>query len=343
MSRRVLSVVVDEAHVVSHWGSGFRKKYGTLGILRALLPKGTPFVAMSATLPERVRKDVLFKLQFDQNKFIYLNLGNDRPNVSLVVRAIQNPMNSYSDLDFLIPKRIQREDEVPKCFVYADNVSGGLDMVDYIDGILPTELQGKGIVRPYNAGLSQECRDLVMELFKEGLVRILVCTDAAGMVGNAINKWIETDQITKGCNIPDIDIVVQWKLTTTVSSFVQRAGRVARAAGRTGLAVLLVEKSVYDADLDKPHQDDQRSKGKKYTQQSTSYTKSKSKDYAIKRGVLRGAYGGLSDEVAVGIEVPVDVSASDEGAHSLVQSTTCRRGVLTTIYRNKKASKHQLS
>ena len=184
MSRRVLSVVVDEAHVVSHWGSDFRKKYGTLGILRALLPKGTPFVAMSATLPERVRKDVLAKLQFDQKKFIYLNLGNDRPNVSFVVRAIQNAMNSYSDLDFLIPKGIRSEDEVPKCFVYADNVSGGLDMVDYIDGLLPTELKGKGLVRPYNAGLSQECRDLVMDLFKAGVVRILVCTDAAGMVGS---------------------------------------------------------------------------------------------------------------------------------------------------------------
>ena len=147
----------------------------------------------------------------------------------------------------------------------------------------------------------------------------------------------------KGCNIPDVDIVVQWKLTTTVSSFVQRAGHAGRASGRTGLVVLLVEKSVYDADLDKPHQDDQRSKGKKYPRQYTNYTKSKSKVYAIKCGVLRGAYGGLSDDVSVGIEVPVDVSASDEGAHSLVQSTTCRRGVLTKIYGNKKAGKHQLS
>jgi len=183
MSHCILSVVVDEAHVVSHWGSGFRKKYGTLGVLRALLPKGTPFVAMSATLPGRVRKDVLAKLQFDPKKFNYLNLGNDRPNVSLVVRAIQNPMNTYSDLEFLIPKGIRSADEVPKGFVYADNVSGGLDMVDYLDGLLPTELRGTGLIRPYNAGLSKECRDLVMELFKAGIVRILVCTDAAGMVG----------------------------------------------------------------------------------------------------------------------------------------------------------------
>ena len=77
MSRCVLSVVVDEVHAISHWGSGFRKKYGTLGVLRALLPKGTPVIAMSATLVGWVRKDVLTKLQFDLKKFKYLNLGND--------------------------------------------------------------------------------------------------------------------------------------------------------------------------------------------------------------------------------------------------------------------------
>ncbi|KAF8172287.1 P-loop containing nucleoside triphosphate hydrolase protein [Pholiota molesta] len=322
MSRRVLSVVVDEAHVVSHWGSGFRKKYGTLGVLRALLPKGTPFVAMSATLPERVRKDVLVKLQFDRKRFTYLNLGNDRPNVSLVVRAIQNPMNTYSDLDFLIPRNIRNANEVRKGFVYADNVSGGLDMVDYIDGLLPMELQGRGIVRPYNAALSKECRDLVMDLFKAGIVRILVCTDAAGM----------------GCNIPDIDIVVQWKLPATVSAFVQRAGRAARGSGRNGLAVLLVEKTIYDADLGSPPQHDQKSKGKKTIWQSSNYPKAKTKDYAIKHGVLRGAYGGVSEQVVAGIDVPVDVASADEGIYGFVQAMTCRRGVLTKIYGNEKAA-----
>jgi len=116
----------------------------------------------------------------------------------------------------------------------------------------------------------------------------------------------------KGCNIPDIDIVIQWKLTAMVSAFVQRAGRAARASGQTGLAVLLVEKSIYDADLDKGCQDEQKTKVKKAIWQSSNYSKAKTKEYAIKRGVLWGAYGGLSNKVATGIDVPVDVSSIDE-------------------------------
>ena len=85
---------------------------------------------------------------------------------------------------------------------------------------------------------------------------------------------------------------------------------------------MLVEKSVYDAMLDKPHQDDQKYKGKKTIWQSTNYTKSKGKDYAIKHSILQGAYGGLSDEVAVDIKVPVDVSSINEGTHSFFQLTT---------------------
>ena len=189
MRSRVLSVVVDEAHVVSHWGSGFQKKYGTLGIVRALLPKDTPIVAMSATLPARVRQDVLKKLQFDERNYTYLNLGNDRPNISLAVRAIQNTISSYNDLDFLILRDARVPSDVKKCFVYADNITAGSDMMEHLYEIGPEEFRKAGIIRTYSAAFSVKYRREVMELFKAGDVRILICTDAAGMVSGLIKRF----------------------------------------------------------------------------------------------------------------------------------------------------------
>jgi superfamily II DNA/RNA helicase len=53
----------------------------------------------------------------------------------------------------------------------------------------------------------------------------------------------------QGCNVPDVDIVIQWKAPTNISSWVQRAGRAARAPGRQGLAVMIVEKSIFELNV----------------------------------------------------------------------------------------------
>jgi superfamily II DNA helicase RecQ len=183
--RRILSVVVDEAHVVSHWGASFRKKYGTLGTIRAFLPRGTPVVALSATLPARVRNDVLSKLQFSKD-YANIDVGNDRPNVSIIVRGIHHPLNTYADLDFIV-RGIKNRADLKKTFIYADNIATGVEIIDHLMSLLPPELRDAiqaydTPIRPYNAALSKEYRKKAMDKFKEGTVRIMVCTDAAGMV-----------------------------------------------------------------------------------------------------------------------------------------------------------------
>ena len=145
----------------------------------------------------------------------------------------------------------------------------------------------------------------------------------------------------QGCNIPDIDIVVQWKLPSSVSSFVQRAGRAARGHGRTGLAVLLVEKSAYEADLSKLSDETainttkSKSKG---IRQSSMYPRD-TKEYAVRHGMLRGSYGGQADQNHLNADVYLDHNALDEGLYSLVQTGKCRRTVLQRIYGNDKPCK----
>ncbi|KAF8151427.1 P-loop containing nucleoside triphosphate hydrolase protein [Crassisporium funariophilum] len=57
--QKLCLVVTDEAHVILHWGSGFRKKYGELGFLQSFILKLTSIVALSATMPQRIHCDIL--------------------------------------------------------------------------------------------------------------------------------------------------------------------------------------------------------------------------------------------------------------------------------------------
>lgn len=198
-NRRVVSLLADEAHCISHWGSGFRKKYGTLGIARAFLPRGTPVVAMSATLTPRARRDIVSKLGFIKGSSRFINVGNDRPNVSIIVRACENALNTFSDLDFVIPSNITSLSAIPKTWIYVDNISDCEDIVDHLCELLKhrltLELDSKEIdhaIRSYHAVHTLEYRQKAMESFRAGDMRIMVCTEAAGMVSLIRSKHTNT-------------------------------------------------------------------------------------------------------------------------------------------------------
>lgn len=126
----ILSMFIDEAHCIVHWGAGFRKKYGTLGKIRAFFPEGTSVVAVTATLTGRVHRSIRSSLHFAQSRLpsLSLNVGNNRPNVSIVVRACEHPMNSFADLDFLVPQSIRQPADIPKTYIYVDNIPVGTEI-----------------------------------------------------------------------------------------------------------------------------------------------------------------------------------------------------------------------
>ncbi|KAI0675802.1 P-loop containing nucleoside triphosphate hydrolase protein [Trametes maxima] len=336
--RNMISMFVDEAHCIAHWGADFRKKYGSLGKIRAFLPRGTPVIAMTATLTAKVQRTIHRVLLFGQSvaPSRFINKGNDRPNVSIVVRACEHPLNSYHDLDFVIPPSFACLEDVPKTYIYVDNISLGGEIIDYLNAkiaacfrppltpdsnrwTLRAKPPPQGIVRPFNATLSQEYRGLAMAHFRRGSIRILVCTDAAGM----------------GCNIPDIDRVVQWKLPATFSNFIQRAGRAARGRNREGLAVLLVEKSAYNVDLVRsgpntntdPSSDHPALLSLAAKEGVSKRTQKEVREYAKSHGVERGG-SKKHDAHPNGPQPQLDPeSAPDEGLLVFVQSTTCRRRI----------------
>lgn len=109
-------------------------------------------------------------------------MGNDRPNVAQVIHAMEHPMNSFRDIDFVIPDSMNSPTDIPKTFVYADDITVGGQLTDHLNGRVDVKFRHLGLVRPYNAAMLKTYRRTALRLFKAGIVRVLVCTDAAGMV-----------------------------------------------------------------------------------------------------------------------------------------------------------------
>ena len=221
-----------------------RKQYAELGILCAIFPIGTPFVAMSATLGPRVRRGVLKKLQFNEKNYVDTNIGNDRPNVSIVVRGIRNPMNTSSDLDFVIPIGVKSADDIPKTFIYADQISGEVGIESRLTERLPLVLRDIGLIRPFSAAFSPDHRQQLLDLFKAGIVRILICTDAAGMVRGYPRNKLASCLLT----IINRDATHQTAMLWFNGNFPHLAphsyngpGELVAIQSERGLAVLLVE------------------------------------------------------------------------------------------------------
>ncbi|KAJ3479948.1 hypothetical protein NLI96_g8696 [Meripilus lineatus] len=231
-------------------------------------------------------------------------------------------MDSYRDLDFVLPKHAKTATDIPKTWIYVDNILTGGEIIDYLTKLIRDRFittQGSTtnlvssldsrIVRPYNAVMSSEYRKAAMEAFREGEIRVMVCTEAAGM----------------GCDIPDIDIVVQWKLPRTFSNWIQRAGRAARGRGRTGLAILLVERSAYS--IDPSPSESQTSSHRSAATPKTSNTPATTTTLTKRKAAKKS----LGKNIA---RPDIDSTAEDEGLLLFVQAVTCRRKIWAEVFSN---------
>lgn len=142
---------------------------------------------------------------------------------------------------------------------------------------------------------------------------------------------------------------MQWKVPKNVSSWVQRAGRAARAPKRQGLAVMLVEKSAFEVEAmpqpladstqgATPSQTRGRARGQGGVQGRVAHAKNGAQ-YAAAHGQRRGMFGGVHDEIIALDETHITQEmlrdAVGEGIYFHIQTTNCRRSVLGMIFRNK--------
>lgn len=199
-------IVVDEAHCISQWGYDFRPDYLQIGSLRKRVD--APVIALTATATPAVAKDIMERLSAPgkPDSFTLLKGGFERPNLSYIVRKADDKAGQLLSVcngvkgSGIVYMRNRAKCEEVAAFLKTQGVSASY----------------------YHAGLESLTRAERQRKWKDGSIRVMVCTNAFGM----------------GIDKPDVRFVVHMDLPDSPEAYFQEAGRGGRD-GKPSYAVLL--------------------------------------------------------------------------------------------------------
>jgi len=80
-------LAIDEAHCISEWGHDFRPDYSRIGEFREII-RNPLTVALTATATLDVQKDIVAKLDLENDEIEIFHQGIQRPNLRLEARDI---------------------------------------------------------------------------------------------------------------------------------------------------------------------------------------------------------------------------------------------------------------
>ncbi len=182
--------MIDEGHSISEWGTDdFRRDYSIApGLLRGRLPGGVPVLIASATLPRDVITDIQITVGLtDQCRCI--SLSNEKPNIALSVRLLQHPEDSFADLMTIIPSNATSPEDIEQTIIYVNGRMTAELIEEFFRNNCPDF--PPDFVEFYHRHVHQDEKDRIHERLSNGKLRIIIATDALGMVQYFIVMLVE--------------------------------------------------------------------------------------------------------------------------------------------------------
>jgi superfamily II DNA helicase RecQ len=302
--KNISHLVADEAHCITEWGPEFRPAWMQIGTIRNLIAAGTPCMAMTATMGPGVLGTIRKVLHIDPDKSLHINLGNDRPNITqLVVRMERD--SGFEQLGFLLNRlKPDGSGDLPRTIVFFETRELAHKASDWLRDQLPAQSrETRQRIAYIHAGRTSSGRKHTLKLFRDGRIDILCATECVGM----------------GADIPDVDLVVLFKVPSSVLVLLQRIGRAGRGR-QPARAVILVEQTAFQ--IVKPRK---KAKGKKSKAGDAPAIKEEIvEELDIDNSeVTRDAYGEINYRKKV-----------DPDVRKYIEQTNCRRVFLNSFFDN---------
>lgn len=188
-TKKMLSIIIDEAHCISQWGGDFRPAYSQLEKLRSFMPPNVPILLTSATLPPQALSDVCTRMNIDLKKSFFINRGNRRLNIATSVIHIDGSKDYRAVQEQLpAPSKVTSPQSFQKTLIFTNSVNTTQFLCREIREHYGNNYNSS--IDYLHANRTSKAKRRVMKLFRKGVIRVLIATEAAGMVSYFIKLMI---------------------------------------------------------------------------------------------------------------------------------------------------------